>query len=80
MHSVEKQEILSPHQKNISLNQLFSYLFSKTVTFTKFLPKMREREFPQFTHSVEIAWKLYQLILAHFCDFPWNCCTLEIVY
>ena len=30
-------------QKNISLNQLFSNLFSKTVTFTKFLPKMRER-------------------------------------
>ena len=42
---VEKQEILS-HQKNISSNQLSSYLFSKTATFTKFLPKMREREFP----------------------------------
>ena len=35
--SVEKQEILS-HQKNISSNQLFSNLFSKIVTFTKFLP------------------------------------------
>ena len=44
-HSVEKQEILS-HQKNISSNQLFRNLFSKTVTFTKFLPKIREREFP----------------------------------
>ena len=31
------------HLKNISSNQLFSNLFSKTVTFTKFLPKMRER-------------------------------------
>ena len=36
-HSVEKREILS-HQKNISSNQLFSNLFSKTVTFTEFLP------------------------------------------
>ena len=44
-HSVEKQEILS-HLKNISSDQLFSNLFSKTVIFTKFLPKMREREFP----------------------------------
>ena len=40
-----EHEILS-HQKNISSNQLFSNLFSKTVTFTKFLPKMSEREFP----------------------------------
>ena len=45
VHSVEKREILS-HRKNISSNQLFSKLFSKIVTFTKFLPKMREREFP----------------------------------
>ena len=47
MHSVEKREILSPHRKNISSNQLFSNFFSKTVTFTEFLPKMREREFRQ---------------------------------
>ena len=39
-----KREILS-HQKNFSTNQFFSNLFSKTVTFTKFLPKIREREF-----------------------------------
>ena len=45
-HSVEKRKILSP--KNISSNQLFSNLFSKTVTFTKFLLKMREREFRNF--------------------------------
>ena len=45
LHSVEKREILC-HQKNISSNQLFSNLFSKIVTFTEFLPKMREREFP----------------------------------
>ena len=44
MHGVEKQEILSPHQKNISSNQLFCNLFSKTITFTKFLPKMRDWE------------------------------------
>ena len=43
--SMEKREILS-HQRKISSNQLFSNLFSKTVTFTKFLPKLREREFP----------------------------------
>ena len=47
--SVEKREILC-HQKNISSNQLFSNLFSKTVTFTKFLPKMRESKFPEFSH------------------------------
>ena len=35
---------LSP--KNISSNQLYNNSFSKTVTFTKILPKMREREFP----------------------------------
>ena len=44
-HTVEKRIILS-HQKNISSNQLFSNLFSKTVTFTNFLPKLSEREFP----------------------------------
>ena len=32
--------------KKISSNHLFSSFFSKTVTFTKFLPKMRESEFP----------------------------------
>ena len=32
---------LSP--KNISSNQLFSNLFSKSVTFTEILPKIRER-------------------------------------
>ena len=44
VHNVEKREIFF-HQKNISSNQLFSYLFSKTVIITKFLPKMREWEF-----------------------------------
>ena len=42
LYSVEKREILS-HLRNISSNQLFSNLFSKTVTFMKFLPKLRER-------------------------------------
>ena len=31
------------HLKNISSNQLFSNFFSKTITFTKFLSKMRVR-------------------------------------
>ena len=39
-------------QKNISSNQLFSNLFSKTAIFTEFLPKLREREFPKFPHCV----------------------------
>ena len=39
---VEKREILC-HQKIISSNQLLIYLLSKTVTFTKFLPKIRKR-------------------------------------
>ena len=30
----------------ISSNQLFTNHFSKSVTFTKFLPKMRESKFP----------------------------------
>ena len=35
------------------INSLVLKLFSKTVTFTKYLPKMREREFPQFPHCDE---------------------------
>ena len=34
------------NEKKISSNQLFSNFFSKTVTFTKFLPEMRESKFP----------------------------------
>ena len=45
VHTVEITEIYS-HLKKISSNHLFSNFFSKTVTFTKFLPKMRESEFP----------------------------------
>ena len=41
-----RNEKFSLTKKNISSNQLFSTLFSKTVNFTKFLPKIREREFP----------------------------------
>ena len=36
----------------ISSNQLLSNFFSKTVTFTKFLPKMRESEFLEFPQCV----------------------------
>ena len=52
-HSVEKREILS-HQKNISSYQLYSNQSSKSVTFTKFLPKMCDREFLKFPHSVSL--------------------------
>ena len=39
------------------INSLFSnsYAFSKTVTFTKFLPKIREREFPKFPHCDSVT-------------------------
>ena len=39
VHSVEKWKIYS-HWKKISSNQLFSNFFSKTVTFTRFSPKI----------------------------------------
>ena len=45
VHSVEKREILS-------------HLKSKTVTFTKFLPKMRECEFPYIPHCVMEVTKI----------------------
>ena len=45
--------------ENISSNQLFSNLFSKTVAFTKFLPKTSEAISAQHSvHSVE-KWKMY---------------------
>ena len=59
-HTVEITE--NSHWKIFSSNHLFSNFFSKTVTLTKFLPKMRESEFPKFphceltSHSVE-KWK-----------------------
>ena len=48
------KNLLSLSPKNISSNQLFSNLFSKSATFTEFLPKLREREFPKFRHCVPI--------------------------
>ena len=45
-HSVEKREIVY-HQKIFrQINSLVNYIYIKTVTFTEFLLKMREREFP----------------------------------
>ena len=52
----KNEKFFLTHQRNISSNQLFSNLFSKTVTFTKFLLKMREREFPQFPHCAVLLW------------------------
>ena len=48
-HSVEITEIYS-HWKNISWNQLFSNLFSKTVTFTKYLLNKNSRNL----HTVSV--------------------------
>ena len=45
VHIVEKWKIWC-HWKSISSNQLFSDLFSKTVAFTKFLPKKCETKIP----------------------------------
>ena len=45
-------------QRKISSNQLYLLdLFSKTVTFTKFLPKMPDRELRLFSHW-NAVWKL----------------------
>ena len=62
------------HQKNISSNQLFSNLFSKTVTFTKFLPKMHER-IPVIStlcilsfHTVWVRFDFSTLEIWEFCS------------
>ena len=57
-------------EKFCRLINYFSNFFSKTVTFTKFLPKMRESEFPEFpvcTLCVCITlWKLRKFTLTLF--------------
>ena len=54
-----KTEIFTlDHRKKISSNQLFSNFFSKTVTFTKFLPKKYVSRF--FCHS-DFTWNHLQL-------------------
>ena len=52
--SVEILKIYS-HRKLFSSNQLFSNFFSKTVTYTKFLPKIRESELLYFPHCEKEA-------------------------
>ena len=47
--------------KFFSWNQLFSNFFSKNVTFTKFLLKKREREFPQFPNCAFTEKKFRQI-------------------
>ena len=44
---------LSPKEIFRQINYIFCDLFGRTTTFTKFLPKSREREFPKFC-----VWKL----------------------
>ena len=47
------KSIICRDDRSTKTTVLFSNsLFSKTVTFMKFLPKMREREFPYFPHCV----------------------------
>ena len=47
------------HQRNISSNQNFTNLFSKTMTFTKCLSKMGEREFPLFPQCAGNLFSLF---------------------
>ena len=62
-HSVENWKIYW-QPKKISSNQLFSFYFSKNVTFTKFLSKKYDSK-PQFPqHSVEITENLSHCFLA----------------
>ena len=60
LQTVEIKEIYS-HWKNISSNHLFSNLFSKTVTFTKYLPKLSESEFPTVWKLREFSLTLFRL-------------------
>ena len=60
-HNFWSRNSLSPKK----FRQLFSNLFSKTVTFTEFLPKMRESEFP-------VISTLWCGNLRIFVSLPWN--------
>ena len=61
------EKISLKKKKDTLSNQLFSDFFSKDVTFTKFLPKKWEQEFPQFPHCVH---QIHTLISSRFfCDF-----------
>ena len=53
-------------QKNISSNQLFSNLFSKTVTFTKFLPKMCLCNFHTVRNSCDNSMKNFRETISLF--------------
>ena len=64
-HNVEKRKIWS-HQKNISSNQLFSNFFSKSITFTEFLPKMCETKSRQFPHCVGCMIATFFVLLKDF--------------
>ena len=57
VHCGKTRNSLSSHWKFFSSNQLFS----KSVIFTEFLLKMREREFPWFPHCAKEILKI-----------PWN--------
>ena len=69
--TVWKNEKFSLTEKKFSWNQLFSNFFSKTVTFKKFCPKKREREFPQFSHCVQCTlWKNEKFTYSRVWTFP----------
>ena len=79
LHSVEKWKIYS-HPKNISSNQLFSNFVSKSIVFTKFLPKKRESSRVNFryfhsvhcTLSVEETSICFHEITEFFAKISWR--------
>ena len=65
----QQLEICFHWKKKMSSNQLLSYFFSKTVTFTNFLPKMCESKFPLFPQCTMLAMNSMEVkIISHnFC-------------
>ena len=62
----EKLRIYSHHKYFVkSTLYLFTYLFSKTVTFTEFLPKMRKIEFTSIPH-ITVENKNFNLTKKYF--------------
>ena len=67
-HCEKMKNLLS--LKKISSNQSFSNFVSKTITFTKFLPKMRESEFLEFPQCALCKQFISQNTGGQFPIFP----------
>ena len=64
-HSVKKRKILL--LKKISSNRLFSSFFSKTIAFTKFLRKKKEKSVRENFCNFQTLW-IHHTVLSHFFD------------